>query len=141
ASFYIEFIRGTPFLIQAFLLFYVAPEFGINLSANNVGILVLAIYGSAYYAEIYRSGILFIDKGQREAARALGIKETSILLRIIIPQMFGLILAPMTNMSITLLKESAILSVITVPGLTFTGQYIIGSTFNYVEVYGFVALV
>ncbi|WP_051331042.1 amino acid ABC transporter permease [Aneurinibacillus terranovensis] len=137
---YIEIFRGTPFLIQTFIFYYVGPVFGINLSASAVGILGLAFYSGAYFAEIYRAGILSIPKGQVEAAHALGIGDKAILFRIILPQMLSLILAPLTNQVMTLIKESAILSVITVQELTFTGQEIIGETFNYVEVYAKVAL-
>jgi polar amino acid transport system permease protein len=137
---YIEFFRGTPFLIQVYILYYVGPEFGLELSALLVGIIGLGFYGGAYYAEIYRSGILSIPKGQIEAARALGISDAAILFRIIFPQMLGLILAPFTNQTITLIKESAILSVITLQELTFAGQRVIGQTFRYVEVYAMIAL-
>jgi polar amino acid transport system permease protein len=137
---YIEFFRGTPFLIQVYILYYVGPGFGLELSAMFVGIIGLGIYGGAYYAEIYRAGILSIPKGQIEAARALGIGNVSILFRIILPQMMGLTLAPFTNQTITLIKESAILSVITLEELTFAGQRVIGQTFRYVEVYAMIAL-
>lgn len=140
ANVYIEFFRGTPFLIQLFLLYYVGPVFGLDISATLAGILGLGLYGGAYFAEVYRSGVLSISKGQTEAARALGIEEKAILLRIIIPQMLGLILAPLTSQIITLVKDSAILSVITVQELTFSGQRAISETYNYVEVYTMVAL-
>ena len=140
ANIYIEFFRGTPFLIQLFLLYYVGPVFGIDLSATTAGILGLSLYGGAYFAEIFRTGIQSIPKGQTEAARALGIGEKSILVRIVIPQMLGLIIAPLTSQIITLVKESAILSVITVQELTFVGQRAISETYNYVEVYTMVAL-
>jgi polar amino acid transport system permease protein len=140
ATFYIEFFRGTPFLIQVFLLYYVGPVFGLDLSATMAGILGLGFYGGAYFSEIYRSGVLSIPKGQKESALALGMGETAILIRIVIPQMLGLIMAPLTNQIITLVKESAILSVITVQELTFVGQRAISETFKYVEIYTLVAL-
>jgi polar amino acid transport system permease protein len=139
ATIYIEFFRGTPFLIQVFLLYYVGPVFGIDMSATAAGIVGLGLYGGAYFAEIYRSGILSVHKGQAEAARALGIGEKAILFRIVIPQMWGLIMAPLTNQIISLVKESAILSVITVQDLTFVGQRAISETYNYVEIYTLVA--
>lgn len=137
---YIEFFRGTPYLIQVFILYYVAPVFGLDLSTITVGIVSLALYGGAYFAEVYRSGIQSIPKGQIEASRALGIGEFAILFRVVIPQMMGLILAPLTNQAITLIKDSAILSVITLEELTFAGQRVIGETFRYVEVYMIVAV-
>lgn len=137
---YIELFRGTPFLIQTFILYYVGPQVGVNLSATVVGILCLGLYSGAYFAEIYRAGIQSIPRGQIEAAQALGIGEIAILFRIVLPQMLGLILAPLTNQMITLVKESAILSVITVQELTFAGQRVISETFSYVEIYTMVAL-
>ncbi|MEH7415745.1 amino acid ABC transporter permease [Neobacillus drentensis] len=139
ANVYIEFFRGTPFLIQVFLLYYVGPVFGIDISATAAGIIGIGLYGGAYFAEIYRSGILSIPKGQVEAARALGIGEKAILFRIVIPQIWGLIMAPLSNQIISLVKESAILSVITVQELTFVGQRAISETYNYVEIYTMVA--
>jgi polar amino acid transport system permease protein len=140
ANVYIELFRGTPFLVQLFILYFVGPEFGLNLSALTVGILGIGLYGGAYFAEIFRSGILSIPKGQIEAAKALGFSRTAILLRIVIPQMLALILAPLTNQLITLIKDSSILSIITVKELTFTSQSIISETYNYVEVYAVIAL-
>jgi polar amino acid transport system permease protein len=140
ANVYIEVFRGTPFLVQLFILYFVGPEFGLNLSALTVGILGIGLYGGAYFAEIFRSGILSIPKGQIEAAKALGFSRTAILLRIVIPQMLALILAPLTNQLITLIKDSSILSIITVKELTFTSQSIIAETYKYVEVYAVIAL-
>jgi polar amino acid transport system permease protein len=140
ANVYIEVFRGTPFLVQVFIIYFVGPEFGINLSAISAGILGMGLYGGAYFAEIFRSGILSIPKGQIEAAKALGFSRSAILLRIVIPQMLVLILAPLTNQLITLIKDSSILSIITVKELTFTSQSIIAETYQYVEVYAVIAL-
>src|SRR5690625_4909261 len=69
-TFYIDFFRGTPFLIQVYILYYVGPIVGLDLSAIAVGIIGLALYGGAYFAEIYRGGVLAVPKGQIEAAKA-----------------------------------------------------------------------
>jgi polar amino acid transport system permease protein len=140
ASAYIEWFRGTPFLIQVFIIYYVGPKFGLMLDATPAGIIALAIYTGSYFAEIYRSGIQSVPHGQIEAARALGMGGAAIFFRIVVPQMIGLILAPMTNSTITFIKDSSVLSIITVHELTFASQSVIGQTFRYVEVYITVAL-
>jgi polar amino acid transport system permease protein len=137
---YIEWFRGTPFLIQVFILYYVGPNFGLVLNATLVGIIGLGIYSGSYFAEIYRSGIESIPRGQIEAARALGMGGGTVFFRIVFPQMMGLILAPMTNNAISFIKDSSVLSIITVQELTFAGQSVIGQTYRYVEVYIVVAL-
>jgi polar amino acid transport system permease protein len=139
ANVYIEWFRGTPFLIQLFILYYVGPNFGLMLDATVAGIIGLGLYAGSYYAEIYRSGIQSVPRGQIEAARALGMGEGTILIRIVLPQMMGLIVAPMTNQSISFIKDSAALSFITVHELSFAAQSVIGQTYSYVEVYAAVA--
>ncbi|AJY73897.1 amino acid ABC transporter permease [Paenibacillus beijingensis] len=140
ADVYIEWFRGTPFLIQMFILYYVGPNFGLELDATLAGIIGLGIYSGSYFAENYRSGIQSIPRGQIEAARALGMGNAAVFFRIVLPQMMGLILAPMTNNSVSFIKDSAVLSIITVQELSFAGQSVIGQTYRYVEVYAAVAL-
>jgi polar amino acid transport system permease protein len=137
---YIAWFRGTPFLIQVFILYYVGPKFGLMLDATPTGIIALGVYSGSYFAEIYRSGIQSVPRGQIEAARALGMGEAAIFFRIVVPQMIGLILAPMTNSTIVFIKDSSVLSIITVHELAFATQSVIGLTFRYVEVYITVAL-
>jgi polar amino acid transport system permease protein len=137
---YIEWFRGTPFLVQVFILYYVGPKFGLVLDATPAGIIALSLYSGSYFAEIYRSGIQSVPHGQIEAARALGMGRAIIFFRIVLPQMIGLILAPMTNSTIVFIKESSILSIITVHELAYASQTVIGQTFSYVEVYITVAL-
>jgi polar amino acid transport system permease protein len=115
---YIEFLRSVPDLILLFLLYYGGPSFGLKLDALSSGIVALGIYGSAYFAEIFRAGFMAVPKGQIEAADCLGITRLATVRRIQIPQMLVMILPPLTNMIIFLSKETAILSIITVPELT-----------------------
>ncbi|CAM5778206.1 amino acid ABC transporter permease [Castellaniella caeni] len=115
---YIEFLRSVPDLILLFLLYYGGPSFGLTLDALSSGIVALGIYGSAYFAEIFRAGFMAVPKGQIEAADCLGITRLATVWRIQIPQMLVMILPPLTNMIIFLSKETAILSIITVPELT-----------------------
>jgi polar amino acid transport system permease protein len=130
---YIELIRGTPFMIQLFLLYYGGPYMGLVLTPVQAGIASFIVYGSPYFAEIFRSGFQAIPPGQIEAARAIGISEFTILRRIMLPQTLVLITAPLTNFVIILSKETAILSVVTVPELLFQTQTMAAETFTYVE--------
>lgn len=128
---YIEVIRATPFLIQLFLLYYGGPSFGISLSPMAAGLIGLGIYGSVYFAEIFRTGFLSVPQGQLEAARMLGLSSTEIIFRIQLPQMQLLILPAMINFITILVKETPILSIITVPELTFVLTGIGSETFAY----------
>ncbi len=102
---YVETIRTTPFLVQLFLLYYGGPTVGINLEPLEAGILGLAIYGSAYYAEIFRAGFNSIPHGQLEVAQMLGFSHGQTLWRIQLPQMMGLILPALVNTSIFSVKR------------------------------------
>ena len=130
---YVEFFRGSPILIQIFLLYYAGPGFGLVLEPVAAGIIGLALYGAAYYAEIFRSGFEAVPKGQIEAAECLGIAPPRILWRIKLPQMTTLVLPPLVNQSIILIKDSAVLSIITVPELTKQTSKIINETFTIAE--------
>jgi polar amino acid transport system substrate-binding protein len=115
---YIELIRGTPLLIQLFLIFYGLPHVGIRLSPTLAAIAGLALNYSAYEAENYRAGIQSIPKTQMEAALALGMTQTQALRYVILPQAMRLVLPPVTNDFIALLKDSSLVSVITMVELT-----------------------
>lgn len=130
---YIEFFRGSPILIQLFLLYYAGPGFGLVLAPEAAGVVGLALYGAAYFAEIYRSGFESIPPGQIEAAQCLGIGPIRTLVRIKLPQMTALVLPPMVNQAIILVKDSAVLSIITVPELTKATSKIINETFSIAE--------
>jgi His/Glu/Gln/Arg/opine family amino acid ABC transporter permease subunit len=137
---YVEIFRNIPFLIQIFLLFYALPMFGIRLSPVIVSIGALSAYASAYFAEILRGAIQSIAHGQVEAGFALGLRYLTIFRKVLVPQVIGYILPAATNLTITLIKESAILSAITVPELTYVAQDIIGRTFSPVEIFTAIAL-
>lgn len=140
ATSFIELFRNTPFIIQVFLFYYVLPFYGLRLSAEYVGILALAAFGSAYFAEIIRAGIDAIPKGQLESARAIGMTDWQSMKNIILPQTVKIVIPPLTNQTLTLIKESAILSTITVHELTMTGLMVQGETFRPFEVFIMVAL-
>ena len=130
---YIEVIRGTPFLVQLFVLYYGGPMVGLVLDPLPAGIIGLTIYGSPYFAEIFRSGFLAVPEGQIEAARAIGMAEPTILRRIILPLGLVSALPALINFAIILTKETVILSIITVPELMYQTQYMATKTFRYVE--------
>jgi len=137
---YVEVMRGTPILVVLFLLYYGGPSFGLVLEAEPVGILGLGLYGAGYFAEILRAGLQSIAQGQIEAARMLGIPAAHILWRIQLPQMLRLVVPPSINQIIVLIKESAALSIITVPELTKIGAQIANETFAVIQPYLAVAL-
>ena len=137
---YIEVMRGTPILILLFIVYYGGPSIGLTLDAEPVGILGLGVYGGGYFAEIFRAGFQSIPPGQIEAARMLGIPRRMIVARIQIPQMPTLIIPPSTNQVIILVKESALLSIITVAELTKNTTQMVNETFAVIEPYVAVAL-
>jgi polar amino acid transport system permease protein/polar amino acid transport system substrate-binding protein len=115
---YVELIRGTPLMLQLFVLFYVLPRIGLTLDPLVAGIAGLAINYSAYEAEIYRAGLQAIPAGQMEAALALGMSRTLALRRVIIPQATRIVIPPVTNDFIALFKDTSVCSVITLTELT-----------------------
>ncbi|MGI9386166.1 MAG: amino acid ABC transporter permease [Methyloligellaceae bacterium] len=140
AASYIELIRNTPFLIQVYIVFFVLPAFGIRVGATASGIICLAVYGGAYFAENIRGAILAIPDGQAEAARSLGLSYWQIQRKVIFPQMLGYLIPTTTNLTISLIKDTAILSIITVPELTYMAQIMIAEAFAPVEGFTVIAL-
>lgn len=126
---YIEVLRGTPFLVQLFLLYSGGPSFGLRLDATTSGILGLGVYASAYFAEIFRAGFESVPRGQVEAAASLGMAQHTILRRIMLPSMLVAILPALVNMLILLTKETVVLSIITVPELMYQMLTMASETF------------
>lgn len=126
---YIEVVRGTPFLVQLFLLYYGGPSLGLQLEATSAGIVGLGIYGSAYFAEIFRGGFLAVPRGYVEAAESLAMPPGAILRRIVMPTMLVQILPTLVNMMIILTKETVVLSLLTVPELMYEAQTMAAETF------------
>jgi polar amino acid transport system permease protein len=130
---FIELIRSTPFLVQLFLVYYGGPAFGLSLDPIPAGIIGLGVYGSVYFAEIFRTGFESVARGQLEAADCLGITRLQCILRIQVPQMLVIILPALINMITVLCKETAVLSIITIPELTMVLTGIGSETFAFVE--------
>ncbi len=122
AAIYVEVMRGTPLLVQILFIYFVLPYFRIYIPAFTSGVIALTLNSAAYIAEIFRAGILSIDAGQMEAARALGMTYSQAMRRIILPQTFRRVVPPLTNEGIALLKDSSLVSVIGLTELARTGQ-------------------
>lgn len=134
AATYVEFIRGTPLLVQIFIAyFFVGTVFDLNRNVAGVG--ALAVFAGAYVAEIVRAGVQSISKGQMEAARSLGMNVLQAMLYIILPQALRRILPPLAGQFISLIKDSSLVSVIAITDLTKSGREIITSTFATFEVW------
>ncbi len=129
---YVEIFRGTPLLIQLFLIYYGLPELGIRLDAFLAGIVGLGLNYAAYEAENYRAGIQAIPHGQMEAAFALGMSRSQALRRVILPQALRLVIPPVTNDFIAMFKDSSIVSVITMVELTKVYGMLAMSTYDYI---------
>lgn len=139
---YIELLRGTPLLVQIFLIFFGIPQLTQQqINEFAAGVIAFSINSSAYVAEILRAGIQSIPKGQREAALSLGFSPTQTLRYIILPQAFTRVIPPLVNEGITLLKNSSLLSAIAVVELTRAGQLISARTFKPFEMYLAVSLI
>ena len=135
AEIYISIFRGTPLLLQIFFIYYALPGLlGIDLPPFIAGVLALSLNSGAFVTEVLRGGISAIPRGQFEGASALGLKRRVIWGRIILPQVFIMILPPLTNELTMLVKASPLLSVITVVELTRTAQQIMMLTYRPVEV-------
>lgn len=138
---YVWVIRGTPLLVQLFILYFGLPQIGIKLSSMAAGILGLAINTGAYITEILRAGIQAIDKGQMEAAQSLGMGYYKAMARIIAPQAIKISIPPLVNQFIMTLKNSSIASLVTITELLYTGEEMIYTTFRSFEVYTTVAVI
>lgn len=137
---YVDFIRGTPLLIQIFLVYFALPEIGINLPEFWAGVIALALNAAGFLAEIVRAGLGSVEKGQAEAARSIGMRHHQILWHVLLPQSLRAVVPPATNEMITLVKGSALLSVISVYELTRAGQAVIAVHFAPFEIFLLIAL-
>jgi ectoine/hydroxyectoine ABC transporter permease protein EhuD len=138
AAIFVEVIRGTPLLLQLFYIFYVLPFFGIRLNALTAGILGLAINYGAYISEVFRAGIEAIDHGQWEAAKALGMPARVYMPKVILPQAIRIVIPPMGNYFISLFKDTALVSTISIGELLFRGQLLAAENFKYLQIYSFI---
>ncbi|MFV0664428.1 amino acid ABC transporter permease [Denitromonas sp.] len=140
-SAYVSVVRGTPLLVQLFIWFFGLPHFGVNLPAFFCGVVGMGIYSGAYVSEIVRGAIQSVDRGQMEAARSLGMPYRMAMRRIIVPQAVVRMIPPLGNEFIALIKNSALVSLLTIPDLMHEGQKIISVSYRSLEVYLAIALV
>jgi len=138
---YLTFIRGTPLLVQLFLLFFGLPQFGILLPAFLCGVLGLGIYSGAYISEIVRGSIQSIDAGQMEAARSLGMSYRLAMRKVILPQAFVRMIPPLGNEFIALIKNSALVSLLTIDDVMHEGEKIISVSYRSLETYLVIAFI
>ena len=138
---YLTFIRGTPLLVQLFILFFGLPQFGIMLPAFACGVLGLGVYSGAYVSEIVRGSIQSVDRGQMEAARSLGMPYRMAMRKVILPQAFVRMIPPLGNEFIALIKNSALVSLLTINDLMHEGEKIISVSYRSLEVYIVIAFI
>lgn len=137
---YLELVRNTPLLVQLFLFYFVlAPVLGIG--RFTTGVLALSLFEGAYASEIFRAGIVSIERGQWEAAHSLGLSMTNTYRYIILPQAIRRILPPLTGQAVSLIKDSALVSTIAIYDLTMQAQIIISETFLTFEIWFTVAAI
>lgn len=134
-SAYVEIFRGTPLLIQLFFIYYGLPSVGIIMNAFTAAVIGLALNGGAYMSESVRASILSVSKGQEEAAYSLGYSKLEAIWHIILPQAFRVAIPPLMNGFSSMLKETSLVSVISITELTRTGNLIYSRTLKPFEVY------
>lgn len=130
---YVQFVRGTPLLVQAYTAFFVLPAYGLRMSALATGVLVMGVNYSAYCAEVYRAGIEDVPSGQWEAATALSLSPTTTWGRVVLPQAVRSVVPVLGNYLVQMFKDSAVLAAITVFELLNAAQSIGSSSFRYLE--------
>ncbi|MCW4600781.1 amino acid ABC transporter permease [Janibacter hoylei] len=137
---YISVIRGTPLLVQLFLIFYALPEIGVDFPPFVAAVIALSLNVGGYAAEIIRSAIESIPRGQWEAAQTIGMSRTTALRRIILPQAARTAIPPLSNTLISLLKDTSLTSIILVVELTQAARFAAAPTFQYMPMFGLAAL-
>lgn len=135
AKAYVDFLRGTPLLLQLFYIYYVLPYVGIKMPAIVAGILGLSLNYAAYLSEVYRTSIQAVDKGQVEAARTVGLRPLQILALVVMPQAMRIAIPPLGNYFIALFKDTALVAIISVKELMFTADQLASTTYQYVAIY------
>ncbi|WJY28123.1 MULTISPECIES: amino acid ABC transporter permease [Sporosarcina] len=135
ASVYISVIRGTPLLVQIFVIYYGLPQIGISMDPITSGILALSLNAGAYLSESFRASILAVDRGQMEAAISMGMTYAQAMRRIILPQSLRIAIPTLSNSFIVLIKDTSLVSVITVTELLQMSSLLIAKTFEPLTIY------
>jgi polar amino acid transport system permease protein len=138
---YVEIFRCTPLLVQIIWFYYALPVvIGVDIPAPVAAAMVLSLYTGAFYAEIIRGGVTSIERGQWDAARAIGMRRAQIMRHVILPQAVKRMIPPFMNQSITQLKNTSLVSTIAVADLLYQGTIITAATYRPLEVYTMVAV-
>ncbi len=132
---YVDIIRGTPLLIQLYFIYYGLPSLGVTMGCFTAGVLGLGLNSAAYVSEVVRGSLLGVDRGQTEAAAAMGLTPLQTMILVVIPQALRTALPPLVNAFSATIKDSSLVSVIAVTELTRAGQLVYTRTFRAFEVY------
>ncbi len=132
---YVEVFRGSPLLIQLFFIYYGLPEMGVTMSAFIAAVMGLGLNGGAYISEIVRAALMAVDRGQEEAAYALGFNRFQTLCYVVLPQAFRIAIPPLVNAFSSMLKDSSLVSVLAITEISRMGQLIYTRTFRAFEIY------
>ncbi len=132
---YVEFIRGTPTLTQLFLIYFGLPSVGIVLPGFGSAVVALGLHYAAYMAEIYRTGIAAVERGQGEAASAIGMTRAEAMRHVILPQALRIIVPPMANNAVSLLKDTSVASLIAAPELMMRADDLTSEYYMPMQVY------
>ncbi len=139
---YVEFFRNIPLLVILLWTYYALPIFmGLNITKGWAGFVALSCYVGAFYAEILRAGVQSIDPGQTDAATAIGMSYSQRMRRIILPQAFRRMVPPLAGQSIIQMKNTTLLSIITVPDLLYQASYISSFTYRPMEIYTAIGII
>jgi polar amino acid transport system permease protein len=144
AAAFVEFVRGTPLLLQIFYIYYVLPTIpGLELRLDPfpAGVISLSLNYGAYLSEVYRAGIQAVPWGQREAAVSTGMSGAAVMRHVVLPQAIRIVIPPVGNYFISLFKDSALTAIITIPELLRVGNLLAAATFRHFQVYTMVALI
>lgn len=140
--FYVEAFRCTPLLVQLIWFYYAFPVIiGLDIPAHIAATMTLSLYTGAFYAEIIRGGVGSIERGQWDAARAIGMRRAQVMRRVILPQAVKRMIPPLMNQSIMQLKNTSLVSTIAVSDLLYQGEMITAATYRPLEVYTMVAII
>lgn len=141
ATAYVEVIRGTPMLVQLFIIYYALPQVGVTFNALTASILALGLNSAAYQAEYFRGAMRSVPSGQMDAALSLGMSRALSILSVMFPQSLRLVIPAWTNEMVYLVQYSSIAYLVTVVELTRVGSFVGSVTFQYVTVYLIIAAI
>jgi His/Glu/Gln/Arg/opine family amino acid ABC transporter permease subunit len=133
---YVELVRDTPAIVQLFIVYYGLVDFGIRLSSFWAAVSTLGLFAGAYFTEIFRAGILSVDRGQIEAGQALGMSQGSLVRRVVLPQTLLLVLPPIASMTMDMLKATALVVTIGAQDLMYVAHQAASDTYRAMDFYG-----